>query len=73
MQVEDTAATIRIIMTPMPVTFFEFRRNCVKFLYKSWAGQPRNRGSIPSRGKRLLLSPKRPDKLYSSCIVLLNR
>jgi hypothetical protein len=36
------------------------------------AGRPRNRGSIPGSGNRILSSPKRPDRLWGSSNFLYN-
>jgi hypothetical protein len=37
-----------------------------------WAGRPRNRGSIPERGKRSVPVPKRPGRFGGTPILLSN-
>ena len=37
-----------------------------------WAGQPKNYGLIPGRGKRYLSSTKCPDRIWGPASLLLN-
>ena len=37
------------------------------------AGRPRNRGSIPGKGKRFTSSPKHPDRLWGPATILVKR